>query len=120
MKTGLPFGIFALTVLLSRPSVHADGLPPEAFDCWAKKVGDACKDLASKQAGSCEEGICTSRKFDAGATTYGCLTCSGAPPTADDGACAIAKQSTARRLGPWLLAGSVSVLFLFRRRRRRS
>jgi hypothetical protein len=119
MKTSLCFGVFALTVLLSCPSVYADALPPEAMDCWAKKVGEACTDLASKQAGSCEEGTCTSRKLDAGATTYSCLTCSGAPPTADDGACTIAKQSTARRLGPWLLAGAVSVLFLLGRRRRR-
>jgi hypothetical protein len=119
VKTNLPFKMLVLTALLSCPSVYADALPPEARDCWAKKVGDACTDLASKAAGSCEDGLCTSKKLDAGATTYGCLTCSGPPPT-DDGACTIAKQSATRRLGPWLLAGSVSVLFLFGRRRRRS
>lgn len=119
MKTNLPFKSLVLTVFLSCPSVYADSLPPEAINCFGKKIGDACMNAASKEAGSCEEGMCASKKLDAGAVTYSCLTCSG-PPPADDGACTIATQSTTKRLGPWLLAGSVSVLFLFGRRRRRS
>lgn len=117
MKIRLAFKLLVLTVLLFGPSAYADSLPPEAVNCFGKKVGDACTNLTSKEAGSCEEGMCSSRKLDAGAMTYSCLTCSGPPPT-DDGACTIAKQSTTKRLGPWLLAGSVSVLFLFGRRRR--
>lgn len=110
--------LFVLTTLLSYPSVYADALPPEAIDCWAKKFGDACTDRATNKAGSCEDGTCSSKKLDAGGT-YACLTCSGAPPSTDDGACAIAKPSTARQMGPWLLAGAASLLFLLGRRRRR-
>lgn len=116
MRLRLTFSVVALTALFSCPSLHADSLPPEAIDCFGKKAGDACTDRASKQAGSCQEGTCNSSKLDAGA--YGCLTCSGAPPTTDDGACTIGKASSARRIGPWLLAGSVSSLFLVGRRRR--
>jgi hypothetical protein len=42
----------------------------------------------------------------------------GAPPAKDDGSCSIGKQATAKRVAPWLLAGTFSLLFLLRRRRR--
>lgn len=117
MRRWLASNVIALMMLFSCPLLHADSLPPEALDCFGKKVGDACTDWASKQAGSCQEGTCATSKLDAG--TYGCLTCSGAPPSTDDGACTIGKTSSAKRLGPWLLAGSLSLLFLFRRRSKR-
>jgi hypothetical protein len=43
----------------------------------------------------------------------------GPPPADDDGACSIGRGTTAKRVGPWLLAGAFSLLFLFGRRRRR-
>lgn len=118
MRLWLVPSIVALTALVACPPLFADALPPEALDCWAKKVGDACTDLATKQAGSCQNGTCSNNKFDAGPTVYECLTCSGAPPT-DDGACTIGKEPTVKRVGPWLLAGMFSLLFLARRRRPR-
>lgn len=36
----------------------------------------------------------------------------------DDGACSIGRAATAKRVAPWLLAASFSLLFLFARRRR--
>ena len=41
------------------------------------------------------------------------------PPAGDDGGCSLGQHGTARRLAPWLLAASFSLLFLFVRRRRR-
>jgi hypothetical protein len=43
----------------------------------------------------------------------------GTPPANDDSACSVGKQITAKRVAPWLLAGTFSLLFLFGRRRRR-
>ena len=41
------------------------------------------------------------------------------PPADDDGACSIGRGITAKRIAPWVLAASFSLLFLFARRRRR-
>lgn len=43
----------------------------------------------------------------------------GAPPKADDSGCALGGASHRRSFGPWLLAGAVSALIFFTRRRRR-
>ena len=40
------------------------------------------------------------------------------PPEDDDGACSIGRGITAKRVAPWLLAASFSLLFLFGRRHR--
>jgi hypothetical protein len=63
-------------------------------------------------------------------TPYACMLCLvpdgglptadggiGAPDSSDSGGCAIA-SGTAKLVGPWMLAGSVSLLLLLKRRRR--
>jgi hypothetical protein len=110
--------IAAVTVMSSCPPLFADSLPPEALDCFGKQAGNACTDLSTKQAGSCQNGACTSQKYDAGPIVYQCLTCSGPPPS-DAGGCTIASGPTLKQVGPWLLAGTFSLLFLVGRRRRR-
>jgi hypothetical protein len=52
------------------------------------------------------------------ATNTGTTTQTDDKSKGDDGWCAIGGKLTAKRLGPWLLAGAFSLLFLFGRRRR--
>ena len=113
-----PFLFFAM--LLSSPA-RADITPPEAESCVGKAAGDAC---VYNGAGACQDQTCTGIDYahwdhDASSqppsTTYACLKC-----VADDSACSIGKQATARRVAPWLLAGAFSLLFVVARRRRQS
>jgi hypothetical protein len=43
----------------------------------------------------------------------------GPPPAGDDGSCSLGRGTAARRIAPWLMAASFSLLFLLSRRRRR-
>jgi len=116
--------------LLSAP-VRADLAPPETSPCVGKAAGATCS--FNNAAGTCQNQTCLSPS----AGGYACLECitstntstttttntnsdGGAPPAKDDGSCSIGKQATAKRVAPWLLAGTFSLLFLFGRRRRQS
>lgn len=52
-------------------------------------------------------------------TATGTGTSGDEPPADDDGACSVGRGVSAKRIAPWLLAASFSLLFLFARRRRR-
>jgi hypothetical protein len=95
----------------------ADSLPPEAWDCIDKHVGDACTVTAgTNEAGKCTNDTCTSAKPDGSSSSYPCTKCLPGS-SSDDGGCAVAKHGAARRIGPWFLAGLSALLFLFKRRR---
>lgn len=129
--------ILFAAVLLSAPA-RADSAPPETSPCVGKAAGAAC--VYNDAPGTCQSQTCIS----ATAGGYACLECiastntttttttttttattntnadGGAPPSKDGGACSIGKQTIAKRVAPWLLAGTFSLLFLFGRRRRQS
>lgn len=134
--------ILFAAVLLSAPA-RADVPPPETSPCVGKAAGAAC--VYNDAPGTCQSQTCIS----ATAGGYACLECiaststntttttttttttatttttntnadGGAPPSKDGNACSIGKHSIAKRVAPWLLAATFSVLFLFGRRRRQS
>lgn len=125
MRRGL--GALSLFLLLGAGNARADSLPPDQYECegLGKKAGDTCTTVEGK-AGRCEllDG-CTTKdmaNWDRDASTYPPIityACPKCVPSADDGACAIATPSPARRIAPWVLAASFSLLFLFGRHRRR-
>ena len=132
--------ILFAAVLLSAPA-RADVPPPETSPCVGKAAGAAC--VYNDEPGTCQNQTCPS----ATAGGYACVECitstntttttstttptatttttntnadGGAPPSKDGNACSIGKHSIAKRVAPWLLAATFSVLFLFGRRRRQS
>ena len=119
MKLCCAVGVLACSLLTFCPEGLADALPPEAIDCFGKQIGDACIDRSTQQSGSCREGTCTSQKIDAGPITYQCNRCDTSVPPDGDGACTLGSQGAVRKVGPWLLAGLFSLLFLIGRRRHR-
>jgi hypothetical protein len=136
MKILLASAPILFAAMLLGTAARADVAPPETEPCVGKAAGAAC---AYNGAGTCQSQTCLSPS----AGGYACLECitstntntttntntvtatntntdGGTPPSKDDGACSIAKQATAKRVAPWLLAGAFSLLFLFGRRRRQS
>jgi hypothetical protein len=132
MKSFLVCASFLFATLLVAAPTLADVAPPETQPCLGKAVGSAC---IYGGAGTCQNQTCLSPSTGG----YACLECitstntstttttntatnsdGGAPPSKDDGSCSIGKQVTAKRVAPWLLAGTFSLLFLFGRRRRQS
>jgi len=128
MKSFLVCAPILFAVLLLSAPARADLAPPETSPCVGKVAGAACS--FNNAAGTCQSQTCLSPS----AGGYACLECitststgtttatntttdGGAPPSKDDGSCSIGKQVTAKRVAPWLLAGTFSLLFLFRRRR---
>jgi hypothetical protein len=94
----------------------ADIAPPETIGCAGKKAGDACADATTGAAGVCQDKTCVSPKPDGTSSSYACLQCLPGPK--DDSGCAIGSSASPRRVGPWALAGLVSLLCLFGRRRK--
>ncbi len=78
---------------------------------------DTATNLPTDTGTSTTTGTTTTSPTDTGSNT---ATDTGHddPPADDDGACSIGKGITAKRVAPWLLAASFSLLFLFGRRRR--
>jgi hypothetical protein len=121
--------ILFATLLLGTPAL-ADLAPPETSPCTGKAAGATCS--FNNAAGTCQNETCLSPS----AGGYACLECitstntntntttttntDGGAPAKDNGSCSIGKQVTAKRVAPWLLAGTFSLLFLFGRRRRQS
>ena len=135
-------------MLLGGPA-RADVAPPDTSACAALSAGAACvyNGTGTCQNSTCSKLDYANWDRDASASppsmNYACLKCipdtdtatstttatstittagidGGTSPSADDSACAIGKQVTAKRVAPWLLAGSFSLLFVLARRRRRS
>jgi hypothetical protein len=124
--------ILFTTLLLSAPA-RADVIPPEVSPCVGKAVGATCS--FNNATGTCQNQYCpyaclecitsantstTTTTNTSTTTTTNTNTDGGAPPSKDNGSCSIGKQVTAKRVAPWLLAGTFSLLFLFGRRRRQS
>jgi len=111
--------IFVTVTLLGAPlAARADLAPPDTIGCVGKKAGDSCTN--DSVAGVCKDDTCTSEKPDGTSSSYSCLRCL---PGSSDGGCAVGGRAsgeglTAKRIGPWLLAGLFSLLFVFRRRKR--
>jgi hypothetical protein len=129
MKYSSSFAISLLAFLAFALPVRADVPPPETEPCVGKQVGDAC--TYKDAAGACQNQTCVRISG-----SYACVACNvtsptatdtatltksdgGEPPAKDDSACSIGKPITAKRVAPWLVAGSFSLLFLLGRRRRR-
>jgi hypothetical protein len=118
MRTWFASGIFVLGMLLGPLVARADVAPPETIACAGKKAGDACADATTGAAGVCQDKTCVSPKPDGTSSSYACLQC--LPGSKDDSGCAIGWSASQRRVGPWVLAGLVSLLgLLFRRRKGR-
>jgi hypothetical protein len=110
--------LLSLSTLLLGTAVWADSVPPEAIECFSKKVSDACTVYDTGEPGHCEDGLCTQVWRDGGTSDYACRVCVPGAPC--DGACTIGRQSTAKRVGSWLVASLVPlVVFSVRRLRRR-
>jgi hypothetical protein len=111
--------VFVTVTLLVAPlAARADLAPTDTIGCVGKKAGDSCTN--DSVAGVCKDDTCTSAKPDGTSSSYSCLRCQ---PGSNDGGCAVGGRAsgerfTAQRMGPWLLAGLFSLLFVFRRRRR--
>ncbi len=120
MKAWFAVSTLLVSLVLAAPQSRADALPIDAWDCQGKKAGDGCSTTnTGKTDGTCKEDLCTTPKWDAAAVSYACLKCIPGAPPGDDGACTVGKQSSVKRVGPWLLAGAFSLLFMLGRRRRR-
>jgi hypothetical protein len=107
------------TLLIGPLAARADLAPPDTESCAAKKAGDAC--TYNSVAGVCKDETCNSLKPDGTSISYACLGCQTG--SSDGGGCAVGGDVSggglpAKRIGPWLLAGMFSLLFVFRRRRR--
>jgi hypothetical protein len=132
----------AVVSLLYPLAASADVIPPDVYACSNKKKGDACTLTTPAGQGTCQDGQychlvygkCDASGGPCGSTCDYALACKSgtAPatdastPTADGGGKTTTKESgctiggiDARLFGPWVLAGSVSVLLLLVRRRRR-
>jgi hypothetical protein len=132
--------IATLLLLCCAADARADVPPPGLQECDKKKAGDPCTLTAGGAQGTCTESTCSKGRFDA-ASTYACLLCKvgsqgdggtpsdatkpaagdgpgSKPPVKDEGGCTVGGLS-ARVIGPWLLAASVSALLLLARRLRR-
>lgn len=118
MKCRVAIIFVTVTLLVAPLAARADLAPTDTISCAGKKAGDSCTN--DSVAGVCKDDTCTSVKPDGTSGSYSCLRCQ---PGSNDGGCAVggrasAEGLTARRIGPWLLAGLFSLLFVFRRRRR--
>jgi hypothetical protein len=88
--------------------------------CFSRIEGDPCSAMLSEDGGDSfpHDGICHMTPF----TLFICVVGdAGAPAAAaapTDGSCSLGAAHTARSVGPWLMAGSVSLLIAFGRRRR--
>jgi hypothetical protein len=136
----LILGIVILA-LFSSGMASADVIPLETSSCTAKNLGDAC--VLNGVAGNCESHTCSRLDYsnwnrDASLSppmaTYTCLWCqvtenptggADTPPDASpntnekkDSGCSVGGAASFRQIAPWMMAGSVSLLFLFFRRRR--
>lgn len=127
----------ALLVLVVCGVAQADVLPVEIPPCTGKSVGDAC--VLNGVTGKCENRTCSRLDYsnwnrDASSSppsmTYACLWCqvggtvvsdAGTDSTEDkNSGCSLGGMNAVRRIAPWMMAGSFSLLFLiFRRRRQR-
>jgi hypothetical protein len=104
---------------------RADVVAPWYAACQGRPAGTTCfyNDVdATQGVGTCQNGLCVlgTATTTSTSTTTATRTDGGAPPANDDGGCSIGKQVTAKRLAPWLVAGTFSLFFLFGRRQRRS
>ncbi len=99
-------------MLLGPLASWADVPPPETIGCVGKKAGDACEDANTSAPGVCQDKTCFSPK-----PNHACLQC--LPSAKDDSGCAIGSSASLRRAGPWALAGLLSLLCLFGRRKAR-
>jgi hypothetical protein len=107
-----------------------DVSPPEQVACERemKLKGQGCRLDATGATGTCQESTCSnidySNRNDAGGwgtRTYACLKCldaNGHVPTSAGGCSFVPATSSFRELGALALAGSFSLLFFLRRRRR--
>lgn len=134
MKSACSFAVVAV-LSLSIPA-YADPVPPDVWACQGKVVGAAC--VVDGGAGVCQAATCTKLVMVDGSSTPMQVSCSscvkgladggsgaggsgaGGQAASDDGSCAIGSGGRVSQVGPWLLAGVFSLLFLVRRRRRRS
>ncbi len=111
----------SLSALLLGTAAWADALPPEAVECSTKPLGASCTVYGTQEAGKCVEDTCTGSKpfIDGGAPfSYTCRRCLPGAPS-DGSSCTIGRHGTAKRLGPWVLAGLFPVGALLARRLRR-
>ena len=118
MKAAVVFLTIALMAGLDFSIAHADAIAPDPGEipCSGKAVGDACTDGATGAAGKCQNSTCTYSYRGGPPFERGCLRCT--PGDANSG-CSIGAGTLPKRLGPWVLAGTFSSLFLFSRRRSR-
>jgi hypothetical protein len=136
----LPALILSSTLLFGL-SAQADVIPEDVGACNAKEAGAACSYNGN---GTCQTATCYRLDYahwDHDASTsppsasYACLKCvtgtatqtgtstntsadGGTPPATDNGSCTIASRATAKKVAPWLMASTFSLLFLFFRRHR--
>ncbi|MBN2574895.1 MAG: hypothetical protein JXP73_10055 [Deltaproteobacteria bacterium] len=143
MKSAIGVATFFSAVLFLGNAARADVPPPETEPCVGKQVGDAC---VYNGSGTCQNQTCSKLDYaswdrDASSsppsTTYACVKCvvgtptetntatatntnadGGEPPSEEDSGCSIGRRTTAKRVVPWLLAATFSLLFLYGRRRR--
>jgi hypothetical protein len=119
MRAWLASAVLVLSTVLGPLVARADIPPVETEGCASKTAGDACTDVVTGASGACRQDTCTSVKPDGTSSSYTCLKCiPGDDPDSDSG-CSIATSPSLKQGGPWALAGFLSLLFLFARRRKR-
>jgi hypothetical protein len=130
---------FVVFVILCARQSRAD--LPALAPCEGKAVGAACT-ITGTAAGTCQctassnvQGTCYSCPTSAASEFSSCVVCTSSaspgtggsstsvdagslPTSADSGACAVGRGSVAGSVAPWLMAGTFSILFFVRRRRR--
>lgn len=119
MRAWLASAVLVLSMVLVPLRARADVPPIETEGCASKRAGDACTDVVTGASGACREDTCTSVKPDGTSNSYTCLECIPGDAPDSDGGCSVATSSSLRQAGPWALAGLLSVLFIFARRRKR-
>jgi hypothetical protein len=90
----------------------------ESLDVEENSTKDSAGPSASDTSATSERDAPVTPALPDAATT-GTRDAGAVTPSHDNGSCSVGRQTAAKRVAPWLMAGAFSLLFLFARRRRR-
>lgn len=117
--------IFVASIPLA---AHADVTPPDVQACFETGGSEGSKCTLNGTSGTCQKSTCARLDYShwdggmPGSIQYDCLKCIVAvseDSSSSSGGCgSVARPSTPKELGALFIAGSFSLLFLLKRRRR--